>query len=397
MTAGAQPPTSPATDLVVSYAFPPHVDTSAIVAAKRVRQRGRRVDVIQNAMTTRPTDQGLRRIAEDLVVRHAAIDSPTYFSAWSGIVRFVELGLEQALAWDREGPGYEQVHSRAHYCASHVLAARLRMLRPRVRWVAEFSDPLSHDVEGQTREQAMPDDALRRVLAEGIRRAGFTPPDRPNVYLWTETVAYALADEIVFTNDHQRELMTTAVDDPALRARIERLATVSPHPTPPPEAYSLADPALELEPGRRHLGYFGNLYATRGMGSVLEGLEQLPDALRRRLCLHVFTSSPETVQKEVAARGLADVVRPGPFVPYLDMLALCRRMDVLLVNDATTAGLLPLNPYLPSKWADYAGSGTPVWGMVEPGSVLSRQDLAYRSVVGFPTATVQVLAQIAAG
>lgn len=97
----------------------------------------------------------------------------------------------------------------------------------------------------------------------------------------------------------------------------------------------------------------------------------------------------------MARRGLQDVVRAGPFVSFLDFLALCRRMDVLLVNDAMTSGMLPANPFLPSKWSDYKGSGTPVWGIVERGSILDGQDLTYRSLVGYPSAAVQVLAQIA--
>lgn len=387
---------SRAADLVVSYCFPPFVDTAAIVAAKRVRETGRPVDVIQNEMTPeRTTDPGLARIADDLVVRRAQIDSATYFSAWKAVVRWTELGLQQALAWDREGPGYERMYSRAHFAASHVLAARFKLLRPGVRWQAEFSDPLSHDVRGQVRHAQAAEDALLTTLGAGLRRAGFAPPTSGNVFEWAEVLPFALADELLFTNVHQRDLMVEAVTDPALRERILQVGTVSPHPTLPPEFYELADPELTLEPGRRHLGYFGNFYATRGMDTVLDALEVLPQHQRDRLCLHVFAGKPADLLAEVERRGLQDVVRAGPFVGFLDFLALCRRMDVLLVNDAVTSGLLSANPFLPSKWSDYRGSGTPVWGIVESGSVLDEQDLAYRSPVGFTSAAVQVLAQIA--
>lgn len=386
-----------AADLVVSYCFPPYVDTAAIVAAKRVRESGRPVDVIQNRMTSiRQTDPGLASIADHLVVRRHEVPSPTYFAAWRAVVSFTELGLQQALAWDREGEGYTRLYSRAHFAASHILAARFALLRPEVAWTAEFSDPLSHDVTGSVRHSSAADDALLARLGDGIRRAGFRPPTSGNVFEWAETVAFALADTILFTNEHQRDVMVEAVEDEALAARILERAAVSPHPTLPPQYYEMTDPVYELDPRRRHIGYFGNFYATRGMGTVLQALESLPPHLRDRLCLHVFAGKRDQLEEEVQGRGLHDCVRTGPFVGFLDFLALSRRMDVLLVNDAVTTGLLSTNPFLPSKWSDYRGSGAKVWGVVEPGSILDRQPLTYRSPVDHTSAAIQVLADIAA-
>jgi hypothetical protein len=96
----------------------------------------------------------------------------------------------------------------------------------------------------------------------------------------------------------------------------------------------------------------------------------------------------------MAERGLSDVVVAAPYVPYLEFLNLTTRMDVLLVNDARTRGIHETNPYLPSKWSDYRGSGTDVWAVVEPGSVLSTQDVAYRSELGDVDDAVRVLRAI---
>ena len=386
-----------ARDLVVAYCYPPYVDTSAIVAAKRVREHGRPVDVLQNALgSLRRTDPTLERIAGDLVVRRHEVPSRSHFASWGAMSQFVEMGLQQALAWDREGAGYERVYSRAQFVASHLLAARLVLQRPDLRWTAEFSDPLSLDVTGATRRSAAGDGVLLRRLAEGLRAAGFEPPTSHNAFEWVEVLPYALAEELVFTNERQRDLMASRVEDERLRARVLERATVSPHPTLPPEFYALASPGLELEPERVHLGYFGNFYASRGMDTVLDALRGLPERLRDRLVLHVFAGSRKELDAQVHERGLGRWVRTRPFVDYLDFLALATRMDVLLVNDAVTRGSdLPVNPYLPSKLSDYLGSGRPVWGIVEEGSPMSALDLAHRSPVGHVTAAVQVLARIA--
>jgi hypothetical protein len=68
-------------------------------------------------------------------------------------------------------------------------------------------------------------------------------------------------------------------------------------------------------------------------------------------------------------------------------------MDCLPVNDAVSpAGAQ--NPFLPSKWSDYRGSGTPVWGVVEEGSALDAQPLDHRSPIEHASAAVQVLSRI---
>ncbi|GGK73607.1 hypothetical protein [Ornithinimicrobium pekingense] len=386
-----------ARDLVVAFAFAPFVDTAAVVAAKRVHETGRPVDLITNDMSSqRAVDPALDQIAGDLVRRRATLATPTWFSSWKAVERFTVEGQPQALAWDREGHGYERVYSRAHWVPSHVLAARFKVERPHVRWTAEFSDPLSVYVDATERHSPVAEGALLDALRRDVRAAGFPPPG-DNLFEWVETLPYALADELLFTNAHQRDLMLSRICDEALAARARQRSVVRPHPTLPPSFYRLASPEAELEPRCRHIGYFGNFYASRGMSTVLTALAALPEELRARLRLHIYTGQQEDLRAGVAARGLQDVVRVRPFVGFLDFLALSARMDVLLINDAVTEGIFPANPYLPSKWSDYRGSGSRVWGVVEPGSTLSGQPLDHRSPVRHVSAALQVLAQIARG
>jgi hypothetical protein len=64
---------------------------------------------------------------------------------------------------------------------------------------------------------------------------------------------------------------------------------------------------------------------------------------------------------------------------------------VLVVNDYQAAEHHGVNPYLPAKVADYAGSGTPVWAVCEPGSVMSAMSFAHRTEVGDLEAALGVL------
>ncbi|HET7802020.1 MAG TPA: hypothetical protein VFL38_16465 [Humibacillus xanthopallidus] len=387
----------PARRLVASYCFPPYSDTAAIVAAKRVAEHGEPVDVVFNAMDAiRSRDPGLVRLCGGLVRRWAAVPSRTAFSSWSSIGDFQRLGLAEVARWEAEQGPYASLYSRAQFAASHFLAAEVKLGRPDIVWDAEFSDPLSHDVQGGARATPAEDDRTLRRLRVAIETSGFHPPAGLNAFEWCEVAAFALADRVIFTNEHQRDFLLEACHDPQLAARVEQVAVVSPHPTPPSELYAAASPQLHLDPARRHIGYFGNFYANRGLSLVLDGISLLPPSTRGQLALHVFTSDPDELGKEVARRGLSGEVQARPFVGYLDFLALTRRMDCLLVTDAVSPPGAR-NPFLPSKWSDYRGSGTPVWGIVEEGSALDAQPLDHRSPVEHATAAAQVLQRIAHG
>ena len=98
--------------------------------------------------------------------------------------------------------------------------------------------------------------------------------------------------------------------------------------------------------------------------------------------LHVFTGGPDEVRAQIAAAGVGDVMVAHPELSYLATLNLATRMDVLLLTDARTAGRHARNPYLPTQWADFAGSGTDMWTIVEPGSALARKKARYQSPLG---------------
>ena len=388
------PAWEPARRLVASYCFPPYSDTAAIVAAKRVRERGEAVDVIGNAMDAiRRQDPGLVTLCGPLVRRHAAVPSKTAFSSWGSIVDYQALGIETFLRWEELQGSYTSLYSRAQFAASHFLAAEVKVLRPAIAWDAEFSDPLSHDVVGEVRSAPAHDDRVIARLRRAIEEAGFAPPTGLNAFEWCEVAAFALADTVMFTNEHQRDAMLETCHDADLAKRVESVSLVSPHPTLPPDFYRRPS-TYRLERGKRHVGYFGNFYANRGVVGVLDALSLLPAHVRDRLVLHVFTSSPEDLDDVVRRRGLGGCVRVNPFVDYLDFLALSTRMDCLLVNDAVSPRGAQ-NPFLPSKWSDYRGSGTPVWGVVEEGSALDVQPLDHRSPIEHVSAAVQVLMRIA--
>jgi poly(ribitol-phosphate) beta-N-acetylglucosaminyltransferase len=385
-----------AKDLAILYCFVPYQDTSALVSARRIRERGVTTDVISNRLDrVRTVDNWAQEIAHEYIDRSIVTKTPQAMGAWSSIRAFADACIERAEGLMARKGRYRSVYSRAMWPASHFAAAALKARHPSIRWIAEFSDPMLHDVHGEIRADLAEEDELITSLREAIAATGFHMPQDLRMWEWVELIAYALADEIVFTNENQRSYMLGYAKSPELAERAANVSLVAHHPTLPEEFYTRSQSKYCLDPSQVNIGYFGVFYATRGLDEVMAALAGITESARTRLRLHIFTHAADEARTEVDQRGLSDVVVLNDYVPFLEFLNLTTRFDVLIVNDASTKDHHPLNPYLPSKLSDYLGSGTPIWSIVEEQSVLSRMHTEYQSAIGDVSAAKEILLSMA--
>jgi glycosyltransferase involved in cell wall biosynthesis len=371
-------------DLAILYTAVPYADTSANVAARRIRDAQVLVDVLSANMGLRlPTDDSTQRIWEEFVDQRAETDTTPVTAWWPGINEFCRKGLAKIRSWERSKGRYRSLYSRTMHPASHVLAAWYKIRTPGVVWTAEFSDPILHNIHGRERNSTGRSDPLiMNEFREALLARGVRPPETENMYVWIEILAYTLADRLLFTNEDQLAYMLDHFADRSLVERARARAVIAPHPTLPRRFYEEVPSSYVLDREAVNIGYFGVFYATRGLTEVLDALRSLNPETRKPLRLHVFTNLPDDLGAKIAELGLDDVVLVRGFVDFLEYLNLTTRLDVLLVNDAQALDTHERNPYLPSKLSDYLGSGRPIWGVVEPGSQLGRRDLAYRSELG---------------
>lgn len=400
----------PARRLVIAYCFTPYVDTSGTVAAKRIRMRGEPVDVIQNAMDEiREVDPGLDLLTEGLIRRRAVLPTPSRFSSWASIEEWCTAGLAQVDRWINtsradgdvfpDGLPWNSMYSRSHFIASHFLAALIKARYPQIEWEAELSDPCSADATGGPRvAHANTDSDMYAELISIMWSARQSPPESNNVFEWAEALTYALADEVVFTNANQATYMQGRCDDASLRERLEGVSRVAHHPQLPERYYSMDRAPIELEPGTIHIAYFGNFYGKQSPVAAVLAMADLEPELRANVRLHLFTPKSARLDELVTELDVGDAVRVEPFLPFLQFLEISRRMDILLVVDYPLPRGADVNPFLLSKWGDYRGSGTPVWGMLEETSVLSTMSdpaMQFRTPVGHRSAAAQLLSRLA--
>jgi len=383
-----------ATTLVVSVCFPPYADPSATTVAKRIAQTGVVVDVLSCDMSAvRPIDPSLHMIADGWVDTVSEVMSNMPFSDWAGYRRFVTAGWK-TLQRHRSWP-YDSLYSRAMWPASHILAASIKVRRPGTRWVAEFSDPLSRDVRGDRRRGSLPrDDLVEELIHAASRVSGVELSPPATVFDLAELLPYALADEVVFTNENQQRYMLSYLPSGKLAEQVASRAVIRPHPVPSPELYHVVDAEGPTRPDVANLAYFGSFYENRSLSDLLHAISQAPGMVRSMLALDVFTTDQATIQRVVERNDLQGTVSIRPAVEYLEFLNLTTRYDCLVVEDAHTVDSHAANPYLPSKWSDYRGSGTPIWAFTEEGSTLSLAGTDYASRLGNPDEAARVLADV---
>lgn len=370
-----------ASRLVFSYCFPPYADPSAAVMAKLVLQQTEYVDVISADMSrVRTLDESLLGLVNRWIDHHVQIATPASFANWSLILEFAEAAAKEAEKLTRaRQTAYESIYSRVMWPGSHLAAYLYKQAHPGIPWTAEFSDPMRVDASAQRRECPLGSDSLTtRLLKQSS--VGNPETEVESGFDLIETLTLEHADELVFTNENQLGVVLGAYSH-NFADRIRQKCVVRPHPVPAADMYSALPPAVELPEDSVNIGYFGSFYPNRGLGEVFQTVQRMGNALAGTLHFHIFTSNVEQVCAHVPEAMNAKVT-VSQALTYLSFLSTSTKFDVLFVGDAETEGTFTKNPFLPSKYSDYLGSGAKIWAHVEPGSPLSREDVDFRSSIG---------------
>lgn len=384
-----------AKNLVISYCFPPYVDTSGNNMAKRVRECGEVVDVVQNEMDgMRKIDYSLNSIAGEFIENQVLIDSSPTFGNWKQIHQFSRKGMEKISQIVQKKGVYSTVYSRAMFPASNFLAYKYKTQYPDTRWIAEISDPLLYDIKSMVREMKIRDSSYLSKVNEQLKKRGAPEYTGNNLFFLCEYLAYIFADEVVFTNSNQKKYMLENFPVKEVEKLVDGKSTVKQQSTLPGEFYYKTDSQYPLDTSYVNFAYFGSFYETRTLDDLYYALEHLDPTYQDKYKLHIFTSNVEETVKIVSTLSIKGNVVVNDFVGFFEFLNLTTKFQCLIVNDARTKPYKDINPYLPSKLSDYMGSMTDIWGICEEGSVMSKYKIKYKSCLGDNQQAIQVAEQI---
>lgn len=352
--------------LVISYCFPPYNDTSATVISKRLLMKDEPFDVVYNNMSQiRTKEKSLNNMISHLYDQRKMVNITPSFSSMYYLNNYVDVVFN---FYSRNIDKYSSIYSRAMFPISHVPPFFIKLLNPKVKWIAEFSDPLLIDIESNTRYSALKNKGLLTALQSGVL-GDFTDYVDDNLFNVSELIPFALADTLVFTNVNQLEYMINRFPE-LLKTSIRNKSIISKHPTLPYKYYQECEFNYKLEDSIINMAYFGNFYSRRSYSQFLDLVSILNESYNQIFKLHLFTNKNQLTEEQLADLD-NNLVTVNEYLSYSEFLNATTKFDVLLLNDSYTQGDKPLNPYLPSKLSDYLGSNNSILSFTEKNSIMS--------------------------
>lgn len=355
-------------ELIISYTFSPTNITTSNSVVKRILTEKKNVDVIYGSLNELTKDYSLEKIVDQFLIHKIEIETD-FSSSWENIKNFVTKGMEEL----NKLPVYEKIYSRANFAHSHFLALEYKLAHPETYWRAEFSDPLIY-VFGRDKVSPPIEDEeyvsrINKHLKEKIS-------SKDDINCICEYLTFLFCDEIILTNENQKELMID-INPYDVADIVNEKAIINTHRTLDTKYYYVNESSYKLDENRLNFGYFGAIYNARSFEDFINAFDSLNDDLKDKITLHIFTST-KTFFEQLLSPDLYKITNLNPPVNFLEFLNLTTKFDVLLVEDSDK-GNFKLNPYLPSKLSDYQGSDAAIWGICEEGSIMDSLNLDYKS------------------
>lgn len=381
--------------LVISYYFPPRLETSGLVVARKIIEKDLNVDVIQSSYDE---SSDFNEIITKHINNRFPIDIKTKPDYIPFIFKYIDLGLKAIKK------NYKKIYSRSYIYSNHFLALEYKFKNPNAEWTAEFSDPLLLNLytgEIKNYPRAIIDrpeyiDKLNEKIEEFNKsnNTHFKGLDNPsNTFFMAEYLTFIFADKIIFTNENQREVMLSVYDD-ELKEFVVNKSKIEAHPTIDKKFYNFKDCGLELNDDYINIAYFGTYYYIRHFESLFYAFEALNHRYKHKIKLYFFTTRDELLKTTTSNLKVSENIIIEKPLKYFEFLNATTKFDILLINDTITKGNFKVNPFLPSKYSDYTGSGSDIWGICEEDSILSKKELKYKSSMTDYQSSCEILIEI---
>jgi hypothetical protein len=149
-------------------------------------------------------------------------------------------------------------------------------------------------------------------------------------------------------------------EDPKTKKCVLEKSIVLNHPQLDKKFTQIYPSNYYLPDDKINIGYFGRFYPNRNHEDIIKLINN------PNICLHLFVPKIQDLEDYKNNKQ----IKINSFVSHFEFLNIASKMDYLFLNDMDYKG--EINPYLPSKIADYLSSGSDIIAKVIPGSPLSK-------------------------
>lgn len=365
--------------LVISFKFPPTIDTSGIVAAKRIIKNNSIVDVLHN-MDEDDTSLNFKGL-DELINERLTTNIKGSCKTIKNMTKFTNQGMK--LIDDKE---YKNLYTRTWCMANNFLAMEYKFNNPDVCWTAEFSDPILINIHGEKRITPIENEEFINRVNLNIDKFNEINDtnlnhikNEANIYYLAELLTFIFSDKLIFTNENQRKVMLEHHSEEICEMVMNK-STISHHPTLDSEYYHLVETNPDLNDDEINIAYFGNFYYTkRHFEAIFFAFDSLNHKYKDKIKFHLFLNKSKYFDRLIEELEIKENIIIKEPIDYFEFLNSTSKYDILLINDTITEGCFSVNPYLPSKFSDYKGSGSDIWAIYEQNSTLSTMDFKYKS------------------
>ncbi|MBR5503475.1 MAG: hypothetical protein IKV87_03370 [Methanobrevibacter sp.] len=390
-------------DLLIAYKFPPMTDVGGIILAKRALLTGKSYDVVHTEIQE-PLDNDFNEIIDEIINNRIIIKNFEYGMSKKELNEtfnnYITEGLKKL---EDANDNYKTITTRSWGVQPVFLALEYKLNHPECFWTAEFSDPLTVNIENKSRDKKFKLDnkdyadrinkEIDRVNKEKNSKLEHIKED-DNIYLLCEYLAYVFADKIRFINSNQRYIMLKQCPYD-VKDLVMGKSEIKSHPTLDEKYYHVKEVDYKVDEDCINIGYFGTYFGKRNFETIFYAYDNLNDDLKAKIKFHLFLNHGDNLKRLTSNLNMGKSLIVNNKVSLLEFLNLSTKLDVLLVNDTETKGNFEKNPYRPSKIADYLGSNNDIWGICEKDSIMdSLEEIKYKSYINDYYSAKLVLNQI---
>lgn len=329
------------TGIAFCHNFAPAIDASAFVATKRLSQISDYYDceginwIVVTADMSRVRDEDLLwnefyarfQYSRKVVV---GVDTSTRITAQDDWGNAAYMRVR-----DR---AVDYIYSRSMWVGSHIAAYRYKKSHKNVIWIAEFSDPIAMGIDNKPKQSEELYTGEMEIFND--------------YYGYVENLVYEAADNIIFTNSNQKEYMLEYSGNKN-NSDVECKSVVWNHPTVSSDYAYIIPHNICLDIKKINIAFFGTFYKNRSVDAVIKLLKN------EDVVVHLFTKQTTEIREFALQYNNLKIY---PLVSLLEMYSIVKDMDYCFVNDLDFEG--EINPYLPSKLADYLSAGGTVLAQI---------------------------------
>ena len=256
---------------------------------------------------------------------------------------------------------YDVVMTRSMPPESHEVGIMLKKIKPSIKWIASFGDPISNNPYTLLTMKSNPykvdkTSSIRRIInpfriiKSIIYRLKKTIK---NSFLDTKIESKTLkkCDMVIFNSNEQREYMT--------KGNLKTDSVIINH------SYmeELYPKKVEKNTEKIIISYIGHLDAIRTPKILLEAIKEIKEEdehLCNKLEVDFYGNLYYDDKIYIYDNELYDIVKYKKQISYLESLKKMKESDYLLHIDANLGDVIDHNIFFAAKLADYIGSKTPI-------------------------------------